>query len=101
MSTTFTSDDVAHIAKLAHIPLKQEEQQKLADGFTTTIGVVEKLNELDTRHAKMVHMTGLQNIWREDVVDEKRMFSQEEATANARNVHEGYFVVDQIIDQDE
>ncbi len=101
MATKFTASDVAHISQLADIPTSPDEQQKLADGFTTTIGVVEKLNELDVKNTKVVHMTGLSNVWREDVVDEKHMFTQQEATANAKHVHEGYFVVDQIIDQDE
>lgn len=101
MATKFTADDVAHISQLANIPTSPEELQKLADGFTTTMSVVEELNVLDISRAKTVHMTGLQNVWREDVVDEERMFSQEAATANAQNVYDGYFVVDQIIDQDE
>ncbi len=97
----FTSDDVSYIASLAHIPVTEEEKKKLADGFTTTIRVVEKLNTIDVTAAKSVHMTGLTNTLREDVVDEERMFTQNQATANAKKVHEGYFVVDQVIEQDE
>ncbi len=101
MATKFTNDDIAHIAKLASIPVTDDEQKKLAEGFTTTIAVVEKLNEINVSDAKIAHMTGLQNVWREDMVDQGRMFTQQEATANAKKVHDGYFVVDQIIDQDE
>jgi Asp-tRNA(Asn)/Glu-tRNA(Gln) amidotransferase C subunit len=39
------------------------------------------------------------NVLREDVVEEKRMFTQEEALSNAKKTHQGFFVVDQLIDQ--
>ena len=45
-------------------------------------------------------VTGLENVMRDDVVDEKRMFTQEQALANAKQTHDGYFVVPQVISQD-
>ncbi len=101
MGTTFTPQDVAHIASLANIPVTEEEKKKFASGFTTTIRVVEQLNKVDVSGVEPVHTTGLVNVFREDVVDESRQFSQDQALANAPHVHEGYFVVDQVINQDE
>jgi len=100
-STKFTSNDVSHIASLAHIPVTDEEKKTLADGFTKTIGVVEGLNKLDVSNVDARHVTGLTNVTREDEVDESRMFSQSQALANASNSHDGYFVVDQLIDQED
>ncbi|HUD19643.1 MAG TPA: Asp-tRNA(Asn)/Glu-tRNA(Gln) amidotransferase subunit GatC [Patescibacteria group bacterium] len=101
MATKFTTDDVTHIASLANIPVTDGEKKSLADGFTKTIGVVEELNKLDVSVVTAVHMTGLSNVLREDEVDKKRMFTQEQALANAPNTHNGYFVVDQLIEQDD
>ena len=100
MATKFTPADVTRIGVLANIPLAEDEKQKLADGFTTTLGVIEKLNDVDVSKAKTVHMTGLKNVLREDVVDEERMFSQDEALANAPRTDNGYFVVDRLIDEE-
>jgi aspartyl/glutamyl-tRNA(Asn/Gln) amidotransferase C subunit len=101
MATRFTTDDVAHIAKLANIPVTQEEKEKLASGFTTTLGVVEQLNEVDVKNVKLSHTSGLVNVFREDEVDETRQFTQEQALANAALTHEGYIIVDQVIEQED
>lgn len=99
--TKFTADDVSRVAALAHIPVSDEEKKTLAGGFTTTISVVEQMNKLDVSGVDATHVTGLTNVLREDVVDEKRMFSQEEALGNAPRKDCGFFVVDQVLDQEE
>ena len=101
MATTFTPADVSHIAALANIPVTDEEKKTLAQGFTKTISIVEKLNTLDVSKVDAKHMTGLLNVLREDEVDEKRMFTQDQALANGSNTHNGYFVVDRIIEAEE
>lgn len=101
MAKTFTAQDVAHIAALAHIPVTQEEDKKLAAGFTKTITVIEELNKLDVKGVDASHVIGLTNVLREDIVDEKRMFTQEQALANAPRKDGGFFVVDQVIEQEE
>lgn len=101
MAATFTTDDVAHIAKLALIPVTDEEKKKLAEGFTTVLGILEVLKKVDVSNIEPTHqVTGMENVFREDKVDTKRMFTQEEALANAPSSHDGYFMVDQVIDQD-
>ena|SRR5258708_3491952 len=91
---------VAHIASLANIPVSPSEEEKLAREFTTTLTVVDQLMDVETLGVQPTHqVTGLENVWREDSVDTKRTFSQTEALANARSVHDGYFVVPQLIEQ--
>jgi aspartyl-tRNA(Asn)/glutamyl-tRNA(Gln) amidotransferase subunit C len=101
MATTFTPKDVEHIAKLANIPVTEKEKEELAEGFTKTIAVVDTLNALDVSDVPSTHMTDLKNVFREDVVDTDRMFTQEQALANAVKTDNGYIVVEQIIDQEE
>lgn len=100
--TNITPKLVSHIAGLAHLPLTDEKQaSNLVEAFEEVLGVIENLKEVDTSTIEPTHqVTGLENILREDVVDEKRMFTQEEALQNASIQHHGYFVVPQILDQD-
>ncbi len=89
---------VDHISQLANIPITSEESIKLAAGFTTTLGVVENLNRVDTTGiAPTNQVTGLENVFREDVVAPERMFTQAQALSNAKRTHAGYIVVDQLI----
>ncbi len=102
MSSSIISPQIVqHIAKLANLTLTAEEVKKLSDGFNTTLEVVDQLKKIPVDGVKPTfQVTGLTNIWREDVVDEERMFTQEQALLNAKETHAGYFVVPQIIDQD-
>lgn len=89
---------VVHIAELANIPVTSEETVKLASGFTTTLGVVESLNRIDTTGVAVTNqVTGLENVLRDDVVTPARMFTQAQALQNAKRTHDGYIVVDQLI----
>jgi len=98
--TKITPDIVKHIAILANIPIDEKESETLADGFTTVMKVVDTLSSVDTSRMEPVgHVTGLENVTRDDEVHEERMFSQEEALRNAPRTHNGYFVVDQIFDR--
>lgn len=99
--TIITPALVQQMAVLANIPVSQAEEAKLADGFTTTMAVVDQLNSIDVNDVEPTHqVTGLTNVLRDDVVDERQMFSQEQALANAAHTHNGYVVVDQILDKE-
>jgi aspartyl-tRNA(Asn)/glutamyl-tRNA(Gln) amidotransferase subunit C len=91
---------VGHIAQLSNIPVTPEEEQKLSDGFATTLKVVDTLMDVDTTNVEPTHqVTGLENVLREDVVDKERMFIQVEALMNGLKTHNGYFVVPQLISE--
>lgn len=99
--STITPQQVKHIANLANIPVSDQELTDLADAFEETLGVVANLQAVDTSDVEPTHqVTGLENVLREDVVDETRMFTQTQALANAKQTHEGFVVVPRIIDQD-
>lgn len=91
---------VRHISELAKIPISDAEEKKLADGFTSVMDVVNKLFKLDVSKVKPAsQVTGLENVFREDEIDEKNMLSQEQALSNAPRKHNGFFVVDQILEE--
>ncbi len=99
-SKKVSTHDVAHIADLAHIPVTEKEKENLSEAFTTTYGVVDILSKANTKDMTQTQqVTGLENVTREDVVDEARMFSQEEALRNATTTHNGYFVVHQVLNK--
>lgn len=100
--TDFSEALVEHTARLAHIPISTAEKKQLATAFSTTLDVISDLAEVRVEGVESTHhVTGLKNVTREDVVDEKRMFSQAQALANAAKSYEGFFVVPRIIDRDE
>lgn len=101
MSQHITNDTVSHVSQLANIPISEDEIPGLVTAFEETLNVIANLQELDTAQTEPTHqVTGLENVLREDEVNKATMFSQEQALANAANSHDGYFVVDRIIDND-
>ena len=95
-----TPQDVEHIAKLAQIPVSEEEKKQFAQSFAETLGVVNQLRQLDVTNTPTTHqVTGLENIWREDEVNADQMFTQGQALANGAQTHDGYFVVPRILEE--
>ena len=98
--TTVTPQTVAHIAQLANIPVSKTEQESLAHDFEETLVVVDELSSLDVSQVKTTHqVTGLENVWRADEVNQEVMFTQQEALFNAELAHDGYFVVPRILEE--
>lgn len=97
--TNMNQSQVAHIANLAHIPIASEDEIRFAKDFETTLKVVDQLMEIDTKAILPTHqVTGLENVWREDVCVPEHSFSQKEALANANHTFKGYFVVPAIFE---
>ena len=89
--------NVAHVAKLANLPLTKEEEQKFEKQLSETLDYVKQLEEIDTKGVEPTsQVTGLENVTREDKV--KPSFSQEEALKNSKSTHNGYFKVPAILD---
>lgn len=90
---------VKHIAQLAQIPVTSQEEEELATAFSQTLQVINDLKEVDVDGVEPTHqVTGLENVTRPDQVSAELMFTQKEALANAKKTHQGYFVVERVID---
>ncbi len=98
---TFTTTLVEKVATLAALPLQESQVQKLQSAFEDTLAVIENLKELDISKVEPTHqVTGLTNILREDSAPQGYSFSQEQALANAQHTHQGYFVVERVLDNE-
>ena len=99
-SNAITGVVVQKVAKLAKLTITPKQQEKFAQQLSSVIGYVSKIQELDTaRVPETSQVTGSKNVFREDVVENGRMLTQEEALSNAKNTHNGYFVVPAIFEE--
>ncbi len=93
-----TGDDVKHVAKLASLPLTDEETSKLESELSETLNYVQELNEIDTKGVMPTsQVTGLENVEREDVAADS--LTQDQALSNAKSKKDGFFVVKVILEQ--
>lgn len=82
--------DVAHVAKLANLPLKPDEEVKFQKQFEETLKTIAVINELDTQGVEPTsQVTGLVNVTREDVIDPSRILPPPK-------INNGYFVVPSV-----
>ena len=96
-----TSDDVKKVAALAKINLSEKEVEKFRDQLSSVVSFVEELNEVDTGDTKETSQTtGLKNVTRTDAAKGEPHLTQEEALSGGSNVHNGYFVVDRLVDNE-
>lgn len=89
--------NVAHVAKLANLPLKPKEKEKFEKQLSEILFYVEQLKEVDTKNVEATsQVTGLENVIRED--ETSPCLSQEEALSNSKSKHNGLFKVPAILD---
>lgn len=91
--------DILHLAKLANLTLTEAEIEKFQNQFTETIKYVENLKELDTSNVSTTSSSAnLSNIFFEDGKPCTRMFTSEQATANAEEKKNECFIVKRIME---
>ena len=92
--------NVTHIAKLANLPLLNDEKNIFEKQLEETITYVEELNKIDTKNVEPTsQVTGLENVTRNDIA--KPSLSQEEALSNTNSKTNGLFRVDAILENNE
>jgi aspartyl-tRNA(Asn)/glutamyl-tRNA(Gln) amidotransferase subunit C len=95
-----TFEEVKKVAKLANLPLAPDQVIELAKQMETTLSYVSELQKVNTDTViETSQVTGLENVFREDVIDSSRMFTQSQALANATRTYNGYFVVNAIFEE--
>ena len=90
--------DIQHIAKLANLLIDADQEKLFTPQLTAILAFVSKLQEISTDNVKpTAQVTGLINVYREDVIDESRMLLQKDALRNAKATHDGFFVVPAVL----
>lgn len=68
--STITTDDVRHLAQLSSLQLSDDEVADLQVDLKNILNYIDQLAELDTTGVEPTYqVTGLENVWRDDVVD--------------------------------
>lgn len=68
--TQISTNDVQHLASLSSLQLDENEVESLRTDLEHILGYIEQLSELDTTGVEPTYqVTDLQNVWRDDVVD--------------------------------
>jgi aspartyl/glutamyl-tRNA(Asn/Gln) amidotransferase C subunit len=94
---TFTLALVERLSTLANIKLTDAQLQKLQQSLAAVEEHMDKLKELDLSQISETTRTSEEtNVFRDDSV--QASLSQAEALANAKKTHQGYFVVDYLLE---
>ena len=99
MANKLTKGDIAHLAKLSKLDLSPEEGERLTPQISSILENVAQIKGLDLKGLPETNqVTNKTNEFRSDKVEPS--FTQEEALSMAKNTHNGYFVVNQLIDNE-
>jgi aspartyl-tRNA(Asn)/glutamyl-tRNA(Gln) amidotransferase subunit C len=96
-----TDKDIAHVAKLANLPLEKSEIKKFKEQLSEVISYIDELSKIDTATLQPTSQTTrLTNVYRKDKVESLDILSQEEALSQTESTHNGYFEVSAILNKD-
>lgn len=95
--STITTDDVRHLAQLSNLGLSDTEINALQGDIANILDYINQLSELDTTGVEPTYqVTGLENVWRDDVVDTGSV-SREQLLALAPEQAENSIKVPQVL----
>jgi len=100
MKKLITRDTVSEMVKLSNLKVDKNEEKYFTNQFNETLITIDNLNKLDTKKVpETSHVTGLSNVFREDIIEKDRMLSQKDALSNGKKIYNGYFLVKAIFDE--
>lgn len=100
MKKVITKDLIDSLSKLAKINLTKEQEEKYADEFSSVMGYMEEIKNLDVSNiSETSRIAKEENVLREDII--KESLSQKEALKNSKNTSNGYFLVPAIFKEEE
>jgi len=91
-----SQEEVEHIALLARLNVAESEKELLSDQLSQILTFVNQLRDVDTDGIPLTSTTSIpSNVLRDDV--QATSLTDEQATANAPQSEDGFFVVPKII----
>jgi aspartyl-tRNA(Asn)/glutamyl-tRNA(Gln) amidotransferase subunit C len=98
-ATKLTVEEVKHVAKLANLELSDEEDVHYQKQLSDILELVAKLQKIETINIPQTsQVTGEENVFREDEIDETRILTKDQALSNAARTKNGFFVVPKVLD---
>jgi len=92
--------DIAHVAQLANLKLTAKEEKDFEKQLPAILDYFKDLQKINTDKVEPIsNITGMLNVSRED--EAKPSISQEDALKNAPKIHNGFFEVDAIFQEQE
>jgi aspartyl-tRNA(Asn)/glutamyl-tRNA(Gln) amidotransferase subunit C len=94
---TLMKIDVLHIAKLANLPLREDEIKTYEEQLSEILQYIEVLKKVKTDDiAETSQVTGLESVTKQD--EAAPSLSQDEALVNTKSSHNGSFKVKAILE---
>lgn len=91
-------EDIRHIADLARLELTEEELSKYGSQLSDVLEWASQLNEVDTENIKpTAQVTGVENILREDVVNDWDDNEKRTAINQAPEIEDGQYRVRRVL----
>ena len=93
----YSSDLIAHIAKLANISLSDDQLASLTTSMKPVMEHMNAIGGLDLSKVAATSRTNEEvNVWREDEV--RPSISQADALKNAHKTHDGFIVIPSLFE---
>jgi aspartyl-tRNA(Asn)/glutamyl-tRNA(Gln) amidotransferase subunit C len=90
--------DIEHIAKLARIDLTEDELKKYGSQLSGILNYIEQLQEVDVKGIEpTAQVTGLADVFREDVIREWDADEREAALKQAPELEDGQIKVKRVL----
>lgn len=94
-----TKEEIQHIAKLARLDLTEAELKKYGDQLSNVLNYIDQLKEVDVKGVESTaQVTGLENVLREDKVEDWDKAEIEEALADAPEREERFIKVKRVME---
>ncbi len=94
-----TKEEILHIARLAKLDLSEDEIKKITPQLSNVLNHFSELSEVNTENTEPTSQTtGLEDVYRIDVVNGENMLTQEESLSGSDKIYNGYFKVKAILE---
>ncbi len=94
--------DVKKIAKLAHIPVTNDQIPQLEKELSSIITFIDTLQQLDTTSVESTNqVTGLTHVVRADRVEFESILTPQQALLNAPQKEDNYFIVKAVFENND
>lgn len=86
------------MAGLAKLSLSKKDTRFFQNQLLITLNYVSRLQKLRTTGVEPTsQVTGLKNVFREDIIEKERILSRDEVLANAEKAYRGYFLIKAVL----